>query len=216
VEGGNPVEAAGGQEAEQLELGVHACLQPAVHLEHHGIVEHDRRVGLLGAHGPVRGQGDLRRGALDELELDRAVLEGRRLLRADAVHQLAGELRVPERVVHRVALRLSDHALAPARVRRAEPDGHVVRVVRALGKAHLDEAEREVRLDRAREGRVPHADVRELARLRTEPALPDHERAQRILRDPADDLRDVGRHVSPASGSRSWNQKNPRGASVSR
>src|SRR3954470_14109465 len=82
----------------------------------------------------------------------------------------------------------------------------LVDVVRAGLVAHLDELERERRLRRTELHRIEHLRVRDGARLGAIPAL---------LRDVLDHRMLVEVHEASSAG-RSWNQKNPRGASVSR
>src|SRR3954471_24815545 len=81
----------------------------------------------------------------------------------------------------------------------------LVDVVRAGFVAHLDELEGERRLRRTELHRIEHLRVRDGARLGSVPPL---------LRDVLDHRLLVEIHLDSAG--RSWNQKNPRGASVSR
>src|SRR5205085_822991 len=135
--------------------------------------------------------------------------EGR--LVADQRHELARELRVDERVVGRPAVEVGHDRLVPALLGRPQAERHLVDLVRPGAEAHLHEGEDEERRARPRLRRLEHSGMRDLARLRAEPALLPNEVEQPPLvdfRHPPLDL--------DHSGSLSWNQKYPRGASVRR
>ena len=104
---------------------------------------------------------------------------------------------------------------ASSSARQAEEQ--LVEVVRPLVEADLRDRDHEQRRLGPHERRVDDVRVRDLLRLRAVPAAPLDERLQLLVRDELDlaggDA--VGDH-SRSSGCISWNQKNPRGASVSR
>ena len=147
------LEVALREEAQQLELGVDAGLEPAEDLEDQLVVEDDRRVRLLGRDHARRRQ----LGAETGEALERAKLEHpfpRLHVRAgtDHVHELAHVARVDERV-----------ELLSAREQ-------LVRVVRAGVEADLDDLDGELGLALVQRRSVQHARVCHLARLRREPA----------------------------------------------
>ncbi len=162
AEGRDVLEAALGQEAEQLELGVDARLEPAEDLEDQLLVEHDRRVRLLGVDAARLGQRAAEVGeAADGSERQRPLA---RLLgdpRPDEVHELAQVGRAGEGVELHAPVPLAEHEL--------------VRLVRARVEADLDERDRELRVGGADRAAVDHPRVHDLARLRPEPALPGDE-----------------------------------------
>ena len=93
--GGDVREAVLGEEAQHLELGVDAGLEPAEDLEDQLVVEDDRRVRLLGADvarvlqlAPETGE------ALDRAELDDSLRAVQRQAGAHRAHELAREARV--------------------------------------------------------------------------------------------------------------------------
>ena len=127
---------------------------------------------------------------------------------ADPVQQLAAVRAVGERVVDRPAVDLRDHALVPLLVVRAQPERQLVELVRAGLEARLDEREHQLRRVLAQRDRLEHAEVRDLARLRREPALLEHPLVQPLLGQRGDD---PGRLTHPrprptGSSSTSWNQ----------
>ena len=68
-------EPASAEDAEHLQLGVRARLEPAVELEHVAIVE-DRRVRLLDAHRPYRAPVRTDAGVRQELPCEPRIAEG--------------------------------------------------------------------------------------------------------------------------------------------
>ena len=147
-------EAALGEEAQRLELGVDARLEPAEDLEDELVVEDERRVRLLAAHGSRLLQLAAEPGEpFDRPELDGAVRSLQRQPAPHRVHELARR----RRIVEPVDLRLAVHEL--------------VDVVRAGLVAHLHELEREARLGRAQLDRIEHLRVRDSPRLRAIPPL---------------------------------------------
>ena len=221
LERGDVLEAAVGEEAQHLELGVHARLDPAVELEHELLVEHDRAVRLLDAHRPDRGRlGEI----LGAVEVDRRLLELQRRARPHQPDELAHQLRVDDRVVDGPAAGLRDHRLLPAFLGGPEPERQVVEVVALQPVPDLDDPEREDRRPARRDARVEHPRVEHVARLAGEPALrrdrPEQDEAvQEVQVALLDASLELGAHeasLSSSAGSWSWNQKKPRGPSVSR
>ena len=132
--------------------------------------------------------GSRETGTCDGVELDGSVGAPQRRSRAQGAHELSRECDVV------VDLEL----VAAQRVEQ------LVEVVRAGLVAHLDESERKLRLADVHDNGVEHLCVCDAARLRAVPALPHH-------------VFDEGALVEAHGADRlSWNQKNPRGASVSR
>ncbi len=200
-------EATVGEEAEQLELRVHACLDAPVDLEHEVVVEDERRVRLLATHRPHARE---RAGRLaGRTELDHRLAASDVGLPAHALDELARELVVGECVVRDPTFDFRDAVLPLA----PEAERHLVELVRAGMEPDLDDREREQRLLRPHDRSRDDLEVRDLARLRAEPALREHELAQCVLRDRHCEVMRRG-HTS--SGGRSWNQKKSRGPSVSR
>src|SRR5439155_3407733 len=176
---------------QHLELGVDPRLEPAEHLEDELLVEDDRRVRLFRGDGPHLQQLTAEtREAFDRRKLDDALRSLQHQPGAHGADELPRELRIVQAVDLQLAL-----------AQRVE---HLVDVVRAGVVAHLDEGERELRLRRSNDDRLEHLCVRHRARLRGVPPLLQHVLDQRAL---------VEIHSAAAF---SWNQKNPRGASVSR
>ena len=209
LERGNPGEAALGEEAKQLELGVDPRLEPAVELQHETLVEDDRRVRLLDSHRPRVAELRLR-DAVDGAELEQRLLAPERLAGADEAHELPGELGIVHRVVGDPVAGLGDR-LAPLLGLRPEPERHLVDLVRPGREADLDEREHERGRGLASRGRLEHARPRHLARLRAEPAPARHVRDEALLVDLLNEPNELA-HSAPLS----WNQKYPRGARVSR
>ena len=165
-------EAALGQEAEDLELRVHAGLDPPVELERDRLADDDRAVRLIGAHRPDRVELV---GPVDEAvgapEHDAGLVE---LERRPGPHQpdrLADERGVGDRVVDSPALCLGDDQFVPGVVGRAEPERQVVEVVALEPVPHLDDGEREDRRPAGRDDGVEHPGVEDVPRLAAEPAL---------------------------------------------
>ena len=172
LERGDVLEAPLGEEAQQLELRIHARLDPAVELEREPLVQHDRAVRLLHAHRPDRRElaGAIRE-ALGAPEGDRGVAEPERRPGAHQPDDLPHESGVGDRVVDRPALDLGDRRVAPALVGGPEAEREVVEIVALEAVADLDDPEREDRRAAGRDSGVEHARVEHVARLAAEPAL---------------------------------------------
>src|SRR5579884_2959394 len=180
------LEAVLGEEAQQLELGVDARLEPAEDLQDQLLVEDDGRIRLLRRDRARLAQLLTGRGRpLHRSELDHTLPRRQLPAAAQQVHELAHVPRIGER----------DEAV----VRQ-----QLVRLVGAGVEADLDDLQLEARLVRAQHRPVDHARVDHVPRLRPEPPLLGDELDQRLL----------VRHSD--SSFRSWNQKNPLGPSVSR
>ena len=108
---GDMRESLTGEETQHLQLGVDPGLQPAKHLEHRLVAEHDRGVGLLDAHRAGRRIEVQRAAVLGLGEADAPLAGVDRRLGVDVAQQLAHQLGVGHRV-HR-------HPLRGARHRRA-------------------------------------------------------------------------------------------------
>jgi hypothetical protein len=188
VELGDVLELVLGQEAEQLELGVDAGLEPAEHLQDQLLVEDDRRVRLLGSDRARFAQlvtGACKR--LDRRELDNALAGGHLRVGAHQVDELAHLPWVRERV---------ELVLVACE--------QLVGLVRARVEARLDDQQLEAWILLAQGRAIDDGGVRHLARLRPEPPLAG---------DEIDQLPFPGHSTSSF---RNWNQKNPRGARVSK
>jgi hypothetical protein len=180
---GDVREAALGQEAQQLELGVHARLHAPERLEDQLVAEDHRGVGLLDADRPdVDGPAAAGVRGLRPAEAQRRVLAGDLgVVVPHAVQQLASVRRIDERVVDRPAVELGDDALGPALVGRPQPERQLVDLVRALAEARLDEQQDQLRRLLAQLDRLGDVDLGHLARLGAEPAPGDHPVVQRLL-----------------------------------
>ncbi len=161
---GRVLEAVRVQEAQHLELGALAGLEPAVGLERTAPAEHDRAVGLLAADRSRRLQLGVAGQLRGELEADLA--GGRRKARRAAQ---GAEQRLCERRIGKV----EHHLPVPG-----EAVGKLVELAAAVGELGLEERQRAVRRQRSA---VDDATAREGARLGAEPALLAHERRQRAL-----------------------------------
>ena len=210
LERGDPGEAALGEEAEQLELGVDARLEPAVELQDEPLVEHDRCVGLLDSHRPGVAERSLG-SAVHRAELERRVRAPERLPGPDQANELTRELGVVHRVVDRPAVDLGDDPLVLPVPRPPQPEGQLVDLVRPGEEPDLDEREHERGRLVAGRRRLEHLSTCHLARLRPEPAPARHVRDEALLVDLLHEPNELA-HSAPLS----WNQKYPRGASVSR
>ena len=187
-------EALRGEEAQHLELRVDPGLDAAEDLEDQRVVEHDRAVRLLGGDEPHRPELAAEGGeVLRRAELGHAL----RALERHAGPHRADDLPRDPRVLREA---VEGGAFVVAR------DEQLVDVVRPRVEAHLDEGERQLRLGLPDRDGVEHLRVRDRPRLRAVPALPGH-----VL-----DQRPLVHLTPPASSGLSWNQKNPRGASVRR
>ncbi len=147
------LEVALRQEAQQLELGVDAGLEPAEDLEDQLLVEDDRRVRLLGCDDAGRRQLGAETGeSLERAKLDHAFPGLHVRAGANHVHELPDVTRIGERV-----------ELVAAREQ-------LVRLVRSGVEGDLDDLDEELGLALVQRRAVEHARVRHLARLRREPA----------------------------------------------
>ena len=129
--------------------------------------------------------------------------------------------RLGERVVHGPFGAVRDRlpARRPVRVRGTEGQRQLVELMRAGGEAGLDECEQQQRVLAQRDA-LDDVDPGDGARLGRVPALLLDPVAELLLVDGAADLLggdlDALTHRRAASASTSWNQKKPRGPSVSR
>ena len=144
---GDVREAVGGQEAQQLELRVHARLDLAERLHDQLVAEDDRGVGLLDAdRAHVDGAAEAGARAFGaQRKMNSSWPTWNSLLERIAVQQLAARGRVGERVVDGPAVGLEDHALGPALAGRAQAERHLVGLVRPGREARLDQAQHEQR-----------------------------------------------------------------------
>ena len=135
-----------GEEAQELELRVHAGLQPPVGLEDELLVEDDGAVRLLGVdHARLAELGAADGEPVHRPEVDRRLLPVHRRRASHEVDELPAEDGVGESLVDRPALRSLDDVLPPLLVVRAEAEQHLVDVMRARLEANLEERDREQR-----------------------------------------------------------------------
>ena len=215
---GDVGEAALGEEAQHLELGVVARLDAAERLQHELVVEDDRGVGLLGADRAHVGAGPRRLDALEPVELDAGVLA----VHLGAVAQQAAEqlarARVGERVVDRDAPNVVDDRVVEAV--RSDTQQQLVDVVRAARVARLDQRRGQRRRawvgmgsTEPRRGRGSRP--RRAPWSRTSGGRAATRRASPRRAWPGQRLPSVS-SISASGSSLSRNQNKPRGASVSR
>ena len=185
-------EAAPGEEAQHLELGVDAGLELAEHLEHDRVVEHDRRVRLLDAHQADGGVGrQPRLGAIELVEAEMPVGGADLVGALDPPEQLERLRGLGKRVVHGPVGGVRDGlpAFSPIGVRGAKRERQLVELVRAGGEAGLDEREHEQRVIAERDA-LDDVDPGDVARLGGIPALLLDPVAELLLVEgPADLLR---------------------------
>ena len=222
---GHVREAALSEEPKHLELGVGAGAEAPEHLQHGALVVDQRRVGLLTRHRPheLRRVEPVGPGERVELEPPSGEIDDRRL---------AQQLRDPqpvhgdgERVMELPAVGLANRVGVLTVAGRAQPDRHLVEIVRPGREAHLYDRERERVGQRQR---LADAHLDDLAGLGGEPALPHDPCGQRVA---VDELQVAtrerrgnarGAHASSSAslvsitGPSSRNQKKPSGASVRR
>ena len=175
-----------GEEAEQLQLRVHARLETPVGLEDQLVTEDDGGVGLLGAERSRLELGGAGGETVHQPELQRALLPLDVAGPAHELEELCGEERVGQRVVDSPAVRLGHDRVAPALILRAEPEEQLVELVRPGLEAHLHQDGHEKRRGRSQGDGRERAHLEDVARLRPEPAAAEDELVQRILRDEAE------------------------------
>ncbi len=172
------LETSLGQETQEFQLGIDAGLEPPEHLEDQLLVEDDRRVRLLARDQARRRELRPERcEAFERTELEHAFACADSRAAPDHVDELAHVTWIGERV-----------EVFPAREQ-------LIRLVRAGVEDDFHELNLQLWLDFVQRRCVEHVRLRDLARLRREPAPRRDEVDQSFL---------------------SWNQKNPLGARVRR
>ena len=191
----------GRQEAQHLELGVDARLEPAERLEDQRVAEDDGGVGLLAEHG-----AHVDRAARARVRRLRPAERQRALVGADvggaphAVQQLAAVRGIRQRVVVGPAVQVrADDPLRPALGGRAEADRHLVDLVPARPEVRLDQGEDEHRRLLPERDRLQHVEVRDLAVLRPEPALFEDPLVQALLGQRGEQAGGVRHRAAPSA-----------------
>ena len=204
-------EAARGQEAQQLELRVHARLDAPERLQDQLLAEHHRRVRLLDADRPhVDGPAEAGAGRLRPAEA--RTRPGRPGPRCWSASGAAARGRARGRPARRRPSsrrpRGSTAVLQPSSA-GPQPERHLVGLVRARREARLDQAEHEQRRLGRAAARARATSMWSTSRvLEREPALGDDPVVERLLVEEREVARgDGGRDVGHASSSStSWNQ----------